>query len=157
MLKYMKVDDVIDASPVHYFCGIWGVIATGLFASDDLLGGAHEAGLFYGGGLLLGWQLAGVLVITVWTAGVTAAFMYPLKLCGQLRISEEEEQLGLDEIMRRNQYATVTTPTYGARKLNKDVKLSKDVDAAPPMDLSSGTTVHLEIADAEAALPPFSP
>ena len=55
--------------------GFQNSLETGLFASDDLLGGAHEAGLFYGGGTLLGWQILGVLVITAWTALITALFI----------------------------------------------------------------------------------
>merc|ERR1712113_1192078 len=51
LLVMLKVDDAVDAIPVHFFCGIWGCIATGLFAEPDRAG---VPGLFYGGGKLLG-------------------------------------------------------------------------------------------------------
>ena len=35
LLVSLKIDDVVDASPVHLFCGIWGTIATGLFCDHD--------------------------------------------------------------------------------------------------------------------------
>merc|ERR1711990_487377 len=97
MLKKLKIDDVIDASPVHYFCGIWGLLATGLFVSDDLT--THAPGLFYGGGRLLGWQVAGILAITGWTAVITALCLGPLHYINWLRVSEEEEKMGLDELI----------------------------------------------------------
>merc|ERR1711981_827918 len=44
MLKVLKIDDVIDAAPVHFFCGAWGLLAVGLFVSDKLTD--HTPGLF---------------------------------------------------------------------------------------------------------------
>ena len=46
----MKIDDVVDASPVHMFCGIWGTIAAGLFAHPDNVAvayGTGSCGLFF--------------------------------------------------------------------------------------------------------------
>merc|ERR1712227_232454 len=103
-LKVLQIDDVIDASPVHYFCGIWGVLATGLFASTNLVSQnvatGHSDGLFYSGSFqLLGWQMMGVVAITAWTAGLTFAILFPMNYIGSLRMSEEEEKLGLDKVM----------------------------------------------------------
>ncbi|KRX04909.1 Ammonium transporter AmtB-like domain [Pseudocohnilembus persalinus] len=36
VLIYLKIDDPLDASTIHYFCGIWGLISTGLFYEDFL-------------------------------------------------------------------------------------------------------------------------
>ena len=57
LLVALKIDDVVDASPVHLFCGVWGAIATGLFCEPgtfmDSYNGATNAdkgvgyGLFY--------------------------------------------------------------------------------------------------------------
>jgi Amt family ammonium transporter len=33
LLLKLKIDDPLDASPVHFFCGMWGVLAAGLFAN----------------------------------------------------------------------------------------------------------------------------
>ena len=33
LLLKLKIDDPLDASPVHFFCGMWGVLASGLFAN----------------------------------------------------------------------------------------------------------------------------
>lgn len=50
MLISLRIDDVVDASPVHLFCGIWGTMAAGLFAHPDNYDAAYGAtscGLVY--------------------------------------------------------------------------------------------------------------
>ena len=43
LLLKLKVDDPLDASPVHFFCGMWGVVASGLFANQKLTNGVYGA------------------------------------------------------------------------------------------------------------------
>lgn len=50
LLEKLKIDDVVDASPVHLFCGAWGTIAAGLFAHPDNVAvayGTGSCGLFF--------------------------------------------------------------------------------------------------------------
>ena len=50
LLVFLRIDDVVDASPVHFFCGMWGTIAAGLFAEPDnveMAYGTGSCGLFY--------------------------------------------------------------------------------------------------------------
>jgi Amt family ammonium transporter len=105
VLEWLRVDDPIGAVPVHGFCGIWGTLSLGLFASGQygLTGptgpdnSAPLAGLFYGGGLtVLKAQAIGSLTITVATFGVSLVVMYALKAMGLLRVSPEGEAYGLD-------------------------------------------------------------
>jgi len=134
LLKKLKIDDVIDASPVHFFCGIWGLIATGLFMDERLAGtGGHKYGCFMGDdGTLLGWQLCGIIVITLWTAVLTAVFLLPLHFLGMLRLSEEEEQLGLDGMMLKysGQSVTGTPPSPASTKRTAEVSLDLEAPAA---------------------------
>ena len=54
LLLYLRIDDVVDASPVHFFCGMWGTLAAGLFAEPDnvqMAYGTGSCGLFYKVGL----------------------------------------------------------------------------------------------------------
>ena len=89
LLQKLKIDDPIDAFPVHGMCGIWGVLAVGFFNKDN--------GIFYGGnGKLLGWQIAGVLAIIGWAGLFTFLTTYGLNYFNLLRISETEEEQGLD-------------------------------------------------------------
>tara|TARA_B100001094_G_scaffold100079_1_gene96227 strand:+ start:5706 stop:7046 length:1341 start_codon:yes stop_codon:yes gene_type:complete len=102
-LKKIKIDDPLDAAPIHLFCGIWGLISSGLFATKynvlQVYGMSKtDWGLFYGGGVKqLGIQLVSALVITVWTC-LTSGIMFKIlndkKL---LRISQQEEEQGLDQ------------------------------------------------------------
>jgi len=58
------VDDPLDAAPIHGACGMWGLIAVGLFANDGV------EGLVYGNPEQLGYQLCGLVVIVLWCAAV---------------------------------------------------------------------------------------
>jgi len=60
--RRFKIDDPVGAISVHGVCGLWGLLAVGLFARyDDVFLGREKAGLFYGGGFeQLGPELAPV-------------------------------------------------------------------------------------------------
>jgi Amt family ammonium transporter len=88
-------DDTLDAFGVHGVGGIWGVIATGLFATKAV-NAAGGDGLFYGGGALLGAQVKGTLVCAGWSLVGTFAILKALDLAMGLRVSEHEERVGLD-------------------------------------------------------------
>lgn len=91
LMKIIKVDDPVDAVAVHGFCGIWGCIATGLFASADLISRYYGNTCTGGAGQILIYQIVGVLYIIGWTAGLTAPIFLLLKFFRLLRVSEEEE------------------------------------------------------------------
>jgi Amt family ammonium transporter len=99
-IEYLKIDDPLDAFSVHGACGLWACIAVGLFCTDGYSYNQNsEAGLFYGGGgTLLGVQIVGVICEIAWVVPVTAAVFLPLKFTGLLRVSLEEERLGLDAV-----------------------------------------------------------
>ena len=109
LLQKLKIDDPIDAFPVHGMCGIWGVLAVGFFNKDN--------GIFYGGnGKLLGWQIAGVLAIIGWAGLFTFLTTYGLNYFNLLRISETEERKGAD-ISKHGGYA------YNIREELKEKKV----------------------------------
>ena len=100
----LHIDDPVGAVAVHCLNGIWGTIAVGLFATNTAPGysiadsaGNELVGLFYGGGFkLLGLQLIGLICTAAWTAvTITITFLAIKKIMG-LRVTEEEEILGLD-------------------------------------------------------------
>ena len=112
LLDYvLRIDDPVGAVAVHCLNGIWGTIAVGLFATDTAPAfargygdgvnfGANQIageGLFYGGGFhQLGLQLEGMLATAAWTAiTITIAYMVIKAIFG-LRVTEEEEIVGLD-------------------------------------------------------------
>lgn len=94
----IRIDDPVGAISVHGVCGIWGTLAVGIFARyDDAFLGVENAGLLYGGGLdQLAIQALMVVIVVAWV-GVTSAILFGiLKATIGLRVSEEEEVLGLD-------------------------------------------------------------
>lgn len=100
LLDYkLHVDDPVGAVAVHMMNGIWGTIAVGLFATTSAPGNDTVVGLFYGGGFKqLGIQLLGFVTVASWTAvTITIAFIIIKKTIG-LRVTEEEEIVGLDSM-----------------------------------------------------------
>ena len=93
----IHVDDPVGAVAVHCLNGIWGTIAVGLFATTSAPGNDSVVGLFYGGGFhQLGLQLLGFASVAAWTAvTITIAFLV-IKATVGLRVTEEEEIIGLD-------------------------------------------------------------
>ena len=105
LLDYkLHIDDPVGAVAVHCMNGIWGTIATGLFATNTAPGygiadanGTELVGLFYGGGFkLLGLQLLGFVSVAAWTAVTITIVFLAIKAAVGLRASEEEEIIGLD-------------------------------------------------------------
>lgn len=95
-LKMLKVDDVVDAFAVHGATGAWGVISLGFFgdpALGDGRGFFHESksGQF-------GTQFLAVIVIAIWTAGLSIVILAPLSFMGWLRMSDEVQDAGADVI-----------------------------------------------------------
>lgn len=106
-MEWIRVDDPIGAVPVHGFCGIWGTLSLGLFASGqfgasgpispDNSAGSVLTGLFYGGGMgLLKVQFIGSLIITASTFSIALLLMWLVNLTGTLRVSRAGEIEGLD-------------------------------------------------------------
>lgn len=100
----LHIDDPVGAVAVHCANGIWGTLAVGLFATDAAPGyrvanasGETITGLFYGGGFeLLALQSLGFVTVAAWTAvTITVTFLVIKKTAG-LRVSKEEEVVGLD-------------------------------------------------------------
>jgi len=101
LLKF-KIDDPLEAAPMHGFCGAFGVLWVGFMAKkayvEEVFGATGHAGVFYGGnGKLLAAQITGIVVIASWTATMLGIFFTIMKKLNLLRTTVEEETLGLDE------------------------------------------------------------
>ena len=96
--RKMKIDDPVGAFAVHGAAGMWGTLAIGLFARyDDAFLGRENAGLFYGGGIeQLVVQFLMVVIVAVWVIVTSVILFGVLKATIGLRVSAEEEMVGLD-------------------------------------------------------------
>ena len=99
----IKIDDPVGAVSVHLVNGIWGTLAVGLFAigPSDVAGALYSAGtaagLFMGGGIAQLWtQFLGVITVGGMTVLLSSIFWIALKAVLGIRVSEEEESIGLD-------------------------------------------------------------
>jgi Amt family ammonium transporter len=95
--KLFKYDDSLDAFGVHFIAGLWGALATGLFALKDLAWAGsplHDKGDRIGQMVV---QLESVAVTIVFTVVMTAVVLKIASIItGGARVSEEEEVEGLD-------------------------------------------------------------
>ena len=150
----LRIDDPVGAVAVHCFNGIFGTIAVGLFSNPEVPGysladkdGNQLAGLFYGGGFkLLGLQLLGFITVAAWAVITMIIVFSIIKATVGLRVSEEEEIIGLDacEHGLENAYAGIslgdtlsgsaTLPTY-----NTTEKGDTPIDQAIPVQVLEGT------------------
>ncbi|MBL7207126.1 MAG: ammonium transporter, partial [Desulfobacterales bacterium] len=93
--KKIGYDDSLDAFGVHGICGLWGALATGLFANPAITEGA--AGLFYGNPKQLWIQLVSILATASFTAVGTLIVVYITRfITGGIRVEPEDEINGLD-------------------------------------------------------------
>jgi Amt family ammonium transporter len=88
-------DDSLDVVGVHGVGGTWGALATGLFASKAINAAGND-GLFFGNPGQLWTQFEGVVVTIVFAMVVTAIILAILRALMGLRVSDEEERMGLD-------------------------------------------------------------
>lgn len=104
LLVRLGIDDVVDAVPVHGFCGAFGVIMAGFFATKENYSAAYFgarakdcAGVFYGGdGSMLGANVVFVIAVLIWV-GLTSLIVFGLlKACGLLRVDPSVEEQGMD-------------------------------------------------------------
>jgi Amt family ammonium transporter len=94
----MGYDDSLDAFGVHGLCGIWGALATGLFASPVV--NSLGTGLVYGNPKQLVIQIVSILATIAYSAVGTAAVVLVTKaLTGGLRVDLEQEVEGLDSAL----------------------------------------------------------
>ena len=97
----MRIDDAVDAIPVHFGNGIWGCIAVGLFAEPTRVINAYSEhgnyGVVYGTGAnLLGAQVVGILWIIAWVAAIMTPYFLLLNVAGMFRVDSMEEEVGMD-------------------------------------------------------------
>jgi Amt family ammonium transporter len=99
-------DDSLDVVGVHGVGGTWGALATGLFASVTV-NSAGADGLIFGSAALLSKQVVSILATWFYAGVGTCILLIILKATMGLRVSEEEEQMGLD-LSQHNEAAYTT-------------------------------------------------
>ena len=90
--KVFKIDDPVGAISVHGVTGLWGILAVGIFAN----GNNGVTGLISGDAMQIVSQLISMGVVLAWALGTGFGMFLVLKATMGVRVSDEEEEIGLD-------------------------------------------------------------
>ena len=151
LLDKLGVDDVVLAIPVHCFCGIWGVISVGIFASPHAMGvayGSGGCGIIYSGhdgctnagdqlmaqlvfvGAIIGWVVATMsllLFVTKLVLGQLTGFVETDGHKTPLAYTAAQQMEGMDRMkhggMTGSENTTVYTPRESEPRLNSPQKV----------------------------------
>ncbi|CAE8672959.1 unnamed protein product [Polarella glacialis] len=125
LLVKLKIDDPVDASPVHGACGAWGCLAAALFDFGKDFECYHGWGGWTGtpsanaplkcanGGDAIVAQIVMVVTISVWSLTFASLTFGLMRFTGMLRIDDYTEEVGMDARMHSPGKAYIMNPTPG--------------------------------------------
>ncbi|KAL9657013.1 hypothetical protein ABK040_014563, partial [Willaertia magna] len=102
-----KIDDPVDATAVHGFCGFWGLLTVGIFSTKEGIKSTYGLttnpttwGFFHGGSFeQLGMQLLGAILILFWTTINSLLLFFSIKyIIGFRKLPDSEDAKMLMEI-----------------------------------------------------------
>ena len=167
LLIRLRIDDAVDAIPVHMIGGAWGMISTGLLSTPQLIANAyaenHNSGWFYewsegsGNFALMGAQLLAVLFVFAWTFVLMGFWFGMLNFVGWFRVDPLEEKVGMDISRHKGAAYEYTAPKDDSvnklmerreskRSLNDSSKRGKK-EASPKPEGAPEATAKDETAD----------
>jgi len=118
-MEKMEIDDAVNATPVHYFAGAWGLIASALFARPENMrnayGNSSRSGLFYSGqGDMLAVQVCAIVCITAWVGLCMYPFFVIILKLGLFRVDPAVEEMGMDESKHGGAAYKIDQTAYGS-------------------------------------------
>ncbi|MFT3934391.1 MAG: ammonium transporter [Chitinophagaceae bacterium] len=102
-----SLDDTLDVFPCHGVGGMVGMLLTGVFANKAVNSVVTNEGLFYGGGLF-GPQFIGMAIVVTYSFVVSFIIFKFINFILPLRVSVEEEEMGLDASQHDEKYVQGT-------------------------------------------------
>lgn len=114
------LDDTLDVFPCHGLGGMVGMLMTGIFATKTV-NAAGADGLFYGNSAFFFTQLKGMLIVVAYSFVVSYAIFKLINLIQPLRVSVEDEEMGLDASQHNEKYlqGTLLVHSNGVDKEEK--------------------------------------
>lgn len=92
----LKYDDSLDVFGVHGLCGILGAFLTGIFANPNI--NSTGKGLLYGNPKQLWIQFLSIIITIIYSAILTMIIFFIVKIFVPVRVDDESEIRGLDEV-----------------------------------------------------------
>ncbi len=116
-----SLDDTLDVFPCHGVGGMVGMMLTGVFASHSVNSAVTNEGLLYGG-KLFGPQFLGMAIVVGYSFIVSFIIFKFINFILPLRVSSEEEEIGLDASQHDEKYlqGTLLVHTNGLEKTLTD-------------------------------------
>ncbi|PXF47142.1 Ammonium transporter 1 member 2 [Gracilariopsis chorda] len=138
LLLFFKIDDPLEAFPIHGATGFWGCLAAGLFnrkAAQQVAGfDRPSAGVIDGDAKLLLVNFIGCIIIICWVLALLVPFFLLLKFARLLRISQDEELIGND-ISKHGGVAYPEDPVDAAAEAASKELDSMVMDPTAPHDV----------------------
>ena len=152
----LKIDDAVDAIPVHFFNGIWGLLAVGLFADAEKMDYAgynsDHTGWFFSWGKgtgdanLLLCQFVAVVWIVGWVFATMTPFFLVLNMLGMFRVDPLEEEVGLDISHHRGAAYDLSTPNKEDVEELMEVRASRHGKVEVPKEVAQAAEATEEKA-----------
>lgn len=98
-----KLDDTLDVFPCHGVGGMVGMLLTGVFASQAV-NSAGANGLLYGNAAFFFTQVKALFIVVAYSFAVSFAIFKFINLISPIRVTSEEEELGLDASQHNEKY-----------------------------------------------------
>ncbi len=115
-----KLDDTLDVFPCHGIGGMVGMVLTGVFATKAV-NGAGADGLFYGGAAFFFTQLKALAIVVSYSFVVSFVIFKFINLVLPLRVSSEDEELGLDASQHDEKYSQGTLLVHNNGILKEEI------------------------------------
>jgi Amt family ammonium transporter len=113
------LDDTLDVFPCHGIGGMVGMLMTGIFATKAV-NGAGADGLFYGNAAFFLTQLKALAIVVAYSFVVSYGIFKFINFILPLRVSSEEEELGLDATQHNEKYLQGTLLVQNNGKIHEE-------------------------------------
>ncbi|RFM27589.1 ammonium transporter [Deminuibacter soli] len=121
------LDDTLDVFPCHGLGGMVGMLLTGVFATKTVNSGGND-GLFYGNAAFFFTQVKALAIVIGYSFTVSYGIFKFINFIQPLRVSEEEEELGLDASQHNEEYGSLvhgeTAPVAEAQEVKKPSRVA---------------------------------
>jgi Amt family ammonium transporter len=115
-----KLDDTLDVFPCHGLGGMVGMLLTGVFATKSVNTAGND-GLFYGNGAFFLTQLKALAIVVAYSFTVSFLIFKFINFILPIRVSQEEELLGLDETQHAEKYTQGTLLVQNGGEIKEQI------------------------------------
>src|SRR6266496_1250607 len=116
--KNTKLDDTLDVFPCHGIGGMVGMLMTGIFATKAVNAAGND-GLFYGNAAFFLTQVKAMAIAVAYSFGVSFVIFKFINLVLPMRVSSEDEEIGLDASQHNEKYMQGTLLIHNNSKLEE--------------------------------------